>query len=482
MADTLTQTYTQSPVDERLRQAQEAAQRNTGMVNPASVQQAIAEQTLSNDPALNQSIGQQETALSAMQQLADFDRQLASQQTQGNDQLRQNMIASQQSQRAMGAFDPNNPSATIAQGPASFDIAEILRSATPTSLISPFAASSIVSGQQGMNVDAFNMAQKSQEARQRNLGFEIAALAKAYQTQFELEQRKKELEDAQRQQDFDNALSIAKLTGSRTFTDPLTGKSYDIAGESSSGILSRVSASGKTFLEEVTDGFGNFSDVLRNNPGLSQEEVYELARVNAQKFGAFRENDEQLRAMGLSPELMDELGIPRATSTGDSSEIDGYIRLINEGKMKLENVPAEMRNKVVSALSSVAPEQFSGPSDESKKIISVIDQLLEEDTNPMTGTLQLRAFIPGTRVQKAVNLDDQLKGLLSLENREKLKGSGAISDFESRTLEKAASAIGRNLKDTDYRSELKKLKTELETGVPFSPEDKSSGYVIEEVQ
>ena len=61
----------------------------------------------------------------------------------------------------------------------------------------------------------------------------------------------------------------------------------------------------------------------------------------------------------------------------------------------------------------------------------------------------------------AKNRYKQLKGLLSLENRQKLKGSGAISDFEFKVLEQASSALGRNLSDSDFRTELEKIRTAL---------------------
>lgn len=71
--------------------------------------------------------------------------------------------------------------------------------------------------------------------------------------------------------------------------------------------------------------------------------------------------------------------------------------------------------------------------------------------------------IPFTGGATTKNQYEQLKGALSLENRSKLKGSGAISDFEARTLEKAASDLGRNQSENDFTNSLKKLRGVFQT-------------------
>lgn len=100
-----------------------------------------------------------------------------------------------------------------------------------------------------------------------------------------------------------------------------------------------------------------------------------------------------------------------------------------------------------------------------QNITSVVDQLLAEDTNPITGALRLGGVIPGGRGQVVQGLYDQLVAMLSLDNREKLKGSGAISDFEAQVLQKAASRLRPGMGDQDFRQALQQIKTEL-GGVP----------------
>lgn len=110
------------------------------------------------------------------------------------------------------------------------------------------------------------------------------------------------------------------------------------------------------------------------------------------------------------------------------------------------------------------PGQADAGKDGTVATMNVIDKLINSDTNAISGVPSLSAFVPGTDAQKTKNLYDQLKGMLSLENRTQLKGSGAISDFESKTLEKAASSLGRNLSDKDFKATLQDLKLDLTIG------------------
>ena len=75
----------------------------------------------------------------------------------------------------------------------------------------------------------------------------------------------------------------------------------------------------------------------------------------------------------------------------------------------------------------------------------------------------LLSGITGSSLQYTKNQIDQLKSVLSLENRQKLKGSGAISDFESRTLASASSALGTNISPEDAKKELAKIRGVFQT-------------------
>lgn len=100
-------------------------------------------------------------------------------------------------------------------------------------------------------------------------------------------------------------------------------------------------------------------------------------------------------------------------------------------------------------------------SQEKQSLLNTVNALLSEDTNPITGQLRLGGSRFTTEGQRAKGLYDQLVGMLSLSNREKLKGSGAISDYESKVLERAATYIRPGMGDEDFRAALMELQMNL---------------------
>jgi len=120
-----------------------------------------------------------------------------------------------------------------------------------------------------------------------------------------------------------------------------------------------------------------------------------------------------------------------------------------------------------------AIEKDKPKSETSSQVLDVVDNLLSRDTKPITGLNQIESYIPGTSAKYTASLYDQLKNMLSLENRQKLKGQGQISDFEARMLEKASTALNRSLSDEDFRRVLQDLKNDLskeQSGLPQQPE------------
>ena len=92
----------------------------------------------------------------------------------------------------------------------------------------------------------------------------------------------------------------------------------------------------------------------------------------------------------------------------------------------------------------VTPEVLSERSDTINLINSV---LVDPQLKNAVGIRKLNPWelLPGTP-EKAVKAQlSQIVAKLALSNRAKLKGSGTISDFESRTLERSASAFNTNL-------------------------------------
>lgn len=93
--------------------------------------------------------------------------------------------------------------------------------------------------------------------------------------------------------------------------------------------------------------------------------------------------------------------------------------------------------------------------------ISIVDDVLK-NAGSLSGPIQT-ADIPFTGGAEAKNKYNQLVGLLKLENRQKLKGQGQISDFEGRILADASSALGRNLSEDAFKKELLKIKGAFST-------------------
>lgn len=100
-------------------------------------------------------------------------------------------------------------------------------------------------------------------------------------------------------------------------------------------------------------------------------------------------------------------------------------------------------------------------SETSSTILKLVNSILP-NASRITGLGQNPLNFLGITNAKTLNEYNQLKGLLSLENRQLLKGSGAISDYESRVLDKAASSLGRNLTNEEFISVLNEMKKDLE--------------------
>lgn len=97
-------------------------------------------------------------------------------------------------------------------------------------------------------------------------------------------------------------------------------------------------------------------------------------------------------------------------------------------------------------------------SSESLSSYTLANELLSGGTAGITGAGQNPLNFLGLTNQSQINKYKQLKGVLALENRQQLKGSGAISDFEFRVLTDAASALGRNLSNQEFDKELRKVR------------------------
>lgn len=140
-------------------------------------------------------------------------------------------------------------------------------------------------------------------------------------------------------------------------------------------------------------------------------------------------------------------------------ERDKYMQQLgfsNQLALRQMDISTEANKEAIK----IAQAEQAG-SQEALSGYSLVNNLLNSgQVNNVVGINKLNPFnyIPGTQVQYAKNQFNQIKASLSLENREKLKGQGAVSDFEGRILSQAASALGSNISNTDADRELKQVR------------------------
>jgi hypothetical protein len=144
-----------------------------------------------------------------------------------------------------------------------------------------------------------------------------------------------------------------------------------------------------------------------------------------------------------------------------SPEVLALAKQVNEGTVSIQQVPSALRGAV-----ALAQQSMSNPRvQELDSVIATIDELA---ANPRLKAIlgpidQARgSLLLGSKANVAKNLYDQLTGILALEGRNKLKGSGAISDFEFKILKEAQSALGRNLNEEEFKKQLAKVRDVLE--------------------
>lgn len=177
---------------------------------------------------------------------------------------------------------------------------------------------------------------------------------------------------------------------------------------------------------------------------------------------------------------------------GANAVVDAYVEGFNNGTYKASDIPDEYKGMVAQGAAATKPTL----SKSSVNAISNIDELLNAtNLEDITGIrlFDPTSYIPGSAVQVTQNLAKQLDGILKIENRTQLKGSGAISDFEFRVLGDASSALGindngrTNLSPEEFKKQLTKLKLKLQVGPTDLTDDElqhlyDSGYTPDQIR
>jgi hypothetical protein len=91
---------------------------------------------------------------------------------------------------------------------------------------------------------------------------------------------------------------------------------------------------------------------------------------------------------------------------------------------------------------------------------------IEKDPRLPSAVGPVQGRLPSVRgpIKDFDNQVKRLKASLSVENREKMKGSGAISDFEAKQLGEAATALDQAVDEPSFRRELQRINQILGGG------------------
>lgn len=144
---------------------------------------------------------------------------------------------------------------------------------------------------------------------------------------------------------------------------------------------------------------------------------------------------------------------------GGGGWLSDLAQSVQKGIITIAQIPVAQRAAIAQELARSGAE--TPKTQEIQRNIDLVDSLLNSTSlNRITGNIQGRLpwVALGSDAQLALNQYEQIRNLLSLDSREKLKGTGAISDFESKMLAASASALGRNLSDADFKAELQKIR------------------------
>lgn len=107
---------------------------------------------------------------------------------------------------------------------------------------------------------------------------------------------------------------------------------------------------------------------------------------------------------------------------------------------------------------------------EKQGIIDIADEILNDPARSTGFSFgRLKQLIPGTPDYAFAQKVQNLISKLSLEQRQKLKGSGQISDKEQEMLRQAVTMLSTNLGPKEFEQELRKIKQALSGTMPQQP-------------
>lgn len=213
--------------------------------------------------------------------------------------------------------------------------------------------------------------------------------------------------------------------------------------------------------------------------------------------------DEQIKVYGSQAQFAKPTGGTggsggSGTTGGTDPAIESWVSLIKSGQAKITSVPAELKNSVAQRLDTAGEK--TNASQRAMEALSVINSL---ESN--TAGLKDYAGVSFQKLFGAGKGDDgfwagspaadyaaevsRLKSLLAIENLNVLKGLGAMSDREFRTVVEASTSLSPTMSESKFKQELSRIKqalsgastipTEMDTSQPGGQSFTVGSYIVE---
>ena len=241
-----------------------------------------------------------------------------------------------------------------------------------------------------------------------------------------------------------------------------------------SSILEQIHLGTKDPVEIFTalGGKVSFDDIKTITDTLPKKEAFTLSEGQTR----YDENGNVIAhvAKTYAPKAGDGSMVtsPTAVLSDFPPDIQNAAQSILDGKSKLNEYPSAKRLSINSAMSLVYKAEGGDTLAQ-----GAYDAIKELETHPgfsgAVGTNYLGGFgksIPGSDSAGFLAKLDQLKANIKLVNIKYLKGTGALSDSEGKTLEDAGTSLNPDLPEADFTKELARVKKVLEKTSNVKPE------------
>jgi hypothetical protein len=262
-----------------------------------------------------------------------------------------------------------------------------------------------------------------------------------------------------------------------------------------------LGAQEKRLLEQSGAQLGTLQNQLallqaKRNADIENQKTKAQAALDIAKtlYGFERDRLDQSRPISLSEgsALVDPITgkvitsrgktyAPSSTSSSSGStytqesnpSVDSWVSLIRSGQAKITNVPAGLKNAVSMALNENGGQINPIAKQNMENALDVIGTLESHkglgDAVGIKGPSSLfgilKAPISGTAAAGFLAQLERLKGLLSLDSLKQLRGLGAMSDREFATIQSSVAALNPSMKESEFRSELNRIKKALLTSL-----------------